>query len=117
MPILLFKAVRPPHFRSRVTTPGIPPTFFRRVVSAAVVASLVAALAAGAQSVGKDSAALANLTGLERARALAKLVDAHKVDQPADALRYGAEALKLFAKYPDPAPNIKTLSEMLWPAR
>jgi diguanylate cyclase (GGDEF)-like protein len=77
--------------------------------------SWIAVASARAQDAAHDSAALANLTGLERARSLAQLVDAHKIDQPADALRYAAEALQLFKRYPDPAANISTLSEVLWP--
>lgn len=57
---------------------------------------------------------LPGLTGVERARALAKLVDAHKLDEPERALRYGAEAIKLFAVTPDPASNISALNEMGW---
>jgi two-component system cell cycle response regulator len=57
---------------------------------------------------------LSGLNGLERARVLAKLVDTHKIDDPEHALRYGAEALKLFAVTPDPVANISTLNEMAW---
>lgn len=70
---------------------------------------------AGAQNPTADlESKLPTLTGLERARALAKLVDAHKLDEPERALQYGAEAIKLFAATPDPVPNISALNEMGW---
>ncbi len=59
-------------------------------------------------------AKLPALKGLERARALAKLVDAHKLDEPERALRYGSEANKLFSITPDPVANISALNEMGW---
>lgn len=70
---------------------------------------------ARAQAPGDLEARLPSLTGLARARTLAQLVDARKIDQPVAALRYGAEALQLFKTYPDPVPNISTLNELLWP--
>lgn len=86
------------------------------VLSTALVVSATAPVRASAQAPAADlEARLPSLTGLERARALAKLVDAHKVDQPDLALRYGAEALQLFKRYPDPAAHVATLSELLWP--
>ncbi|HVX40223.1 MAG TPA: tetratricopeptide repeat-containing diguanylate cyclase [Gemmatimonadaceae bacterium] len=87
---------------------------FRVLLVAACALSL-----AGRTSVAQNPTAdlenrLPTLTGLERARALAKLVDAHKLDEPERALRYGAEAIRLFAVTPDPAPNISALNEMGW---
>ncbi|MDB4874625.1 MAG: diguanylate cyclase [Gemmatimonadetes bacterium] len=87
-----------------------------RRLAIAIVLSMAAACSLRAQASPTDlEARLPSLSGLERARALAKLVDAHKIDQPEQALRYGAEALKLFKTYPDPAANVATLSELLWP--
>jgi len=68
-----------------------------------------------AQSAAELEARLPTLRGLERARALSQLVDARKIDQPAAALQYGAEALQLFKTYPDPVANILTLNELMWP--
>jgi diguanylate cyclase (GGDEF)-like protein len=82
----------------------------------AAVALLVALGSIGhAQSPAELEARLPSLKGLERARALSQLVDARKIDQPAAALQYGAEALKLFKTYPDPVANIVTLNELMWP--
>jgi len=68
-----------------------------------------------AQTPPADTAnGLGALRGLERARVLAKLVDTHKIDDPERALRYGAEALALFAVTPDPVANVSTLNEMAW---
>lgn len=57
---------------------------------------------------------LPTLAGLERARALASLTDALKADQPARALAFGDEALRLFALHDDPVAHVKTLNEMAW---
>jgi diguanylate cyclase (GGDEF)-like protein len=72
-------------------------------------------ITAHAQSAGDLEARLPSLTGLARARVLAQLVDAKKLDQPAAALQYGAEALQLFKTYPDQAAHILTLNELMWP--
>jgi two-component system cell cycle response regulator len=53
-------------------------------------------------------------TGLERARTLAALTDALRQDKPRDAITYGQEALSLFAEFPDPENEIRTLNEMAW---
>lgn len=82
---------------------------------AAALALCCAARLLGAQTANDLEAKLPSLTGLERARALSRLVDAHKLDQPEQALKWGAEALQLFKSYPDPAANIVTLNELLWP--
>ncbi len=70
---------------------------------------------AHAQTSAELEARLPTLKGLDRARALSQLVDARKIDQPAAALQYGAEALQLFKTYPDPVANIVTLNELMWP--
>ncbi|HTE44791.1 MAG TPA: tetratricopeptide repeat-containing diguanylate cyclase [Gemmatimonadaceae bacterium] len=57
---------------------------------------------------------LPGLVGIERVRALTRLVDAHKIDDPDQALRYGAEALKLFEATPDPVAHASVLNEMGW---
>jgi diguanylate cyclase (GGDEF)-like protein len=82
---------------------------------AAALALICAARISVAQSATDLESRLPSLSGLERARALARLVDAHKIDQPEQALKWGAEALQLFKSYPDPAANIVTLNELLWP--
>ncbi len=75
---------------------------------------ILVATSAAAQGAGDLEGRLASLSGLDRARALARLVDAHKIDDPARAIRYGNEAIKLFAVTSDPAANIATLNEMAW---
>jgi two-component system cell cycle response regulator len=91
-------------------------TRLARAIGVAVALTAVSVVRGGAQTSPPDlESRLPSLAGIERARALAKLVDAHKVDQPEQALRYGAEALQLFRNYPDATANIATLSELLWP--
>jgi len=82
-----------------------------------VAVALLAALGSigHAQTSAELEARLPTLKGLDRARALSQLVDARKIDQPAVALQYGAEALQLFKTYPDPVANIVTLNELMWP--
>ena len=67
-----------------------------------------------AQGAAELETKLPTLTGLERARALAKLVDAYRIDQPQRALDRGTEALRLFATYPDQPAHVSTLNEMGW---
>jgi two-component system cell cycle response regulator len=74
----------------------------------------IAMPAAAQNSTADVEGRLPSLTGLERARALTKLVDAHKIDDPERALRYGAEALHLFETTPDVAANASVLNEMGW---
>ena len=57
---------------------------------------------------------LTGQSGLDRARTLAALTDALRQDKPRDAITYGQEALSLFAEYPDPENEIRTLNEMAW---
>ncbi len=59
-------------------------------------------------------ARLPELRGLERARALSRLTDAHKLDEPARAITYGEEALRLLEAHPDTAARVATLNEMAW---
>jgi two-component system, cell cycle response regulator len=82
---------------------------------AAALALVCAVRLVGAQSAAELEAKLPSLTGVERARALSRLVDAHKIDEPEQSLKWGSEALQLFARYPDPAANVVTLNELLWP--
>lgn len=67
-----------------------------------------------ADTVRELEQALPSLTGLARARALARLTDAHKLDDPERALALGAEALGLFALHPDTVAQVATLNEMGW---
>lgn len=59
-------------------------------------------------------ARLPDLTGVERARVLSRLVDAYRLDQPERALEYGREALRLLARHTDPVAHVATLNEMGW---
>ena len=90
-------------------------TMPRRCPKVAVALLIALGSIAHAQTSADLEARLPSLTGLARARALSQLVDARKIDQPVMALQYGAEALQLFRTYPDPAANIVTLNELMWP--
>ncbi|HEY0972006.1 MAG TPA: tetratricopeptide repeat-containing diguanylate cyclase [Gemmatimonadales bacterium] len=83
---------------------------------AAVFLSLVPARSALARQapVAELEARLPGLRGLERARALARLTDANKLDAPERAIAYGQEALRLFETHPDAAAQVATLNEMGW---
>ncbi|MES2179911.1 MAG: tetratricopeptide repeat protein [Gemmatimonadota bacterium] len=59
-------------------------------------------------------ALLPTLSGVERARVLARLVDAYRLDRPAQAITYGTQALEQLARTPDSAASVLTLSEMGW---
>ena len=52
--------------------------------------------------------------GIEKARALADLVDRLRNDDPRRAVALAREALGLFALHPDPAARVRTLNEMAW---
>jgi diguanylate cyclase (GGDEF)-like protein len=69
----------------------------------------------GAQSTAELEARLPSLTGIDRVKALTKLLDLRKIDQADVALRYGNEALQLLKTYPDPASQVSVLNELLWP--
>jgi diguanylate cyclase (GGDEF)-like protein len=69
---------------------------------------------ARAQRAPELERALPTLTGVARARALARLTDVYKGDEPARALAYGAEALRIFAHTPDDSAHVATLDEMAW---
>ena len=74
-------------------------------------------LAQGAAAQGRTAdleAQLSSTTGLERARVLARLVDAAKFDRPTQAIAYGREALELLTHHPDSAVQVSTLSELGW---
>lgn len=53
-------------------------------------------------------------TGVEKARALADLVDRLRNDDPRRAVELAREALGLFALHPDPEARVRTLNEMAW---
>ena len=59
---------------------------------------------------------LPTLHGVARARALAQLVDAHKLDDARRALSFGNEALRQLASSPDDTARVTTLNEMGWAA-
>lgn len=89
---------------------------FRSALVGACLLSTVAGRGVAAQEDAADlERRLPSLSGLERARALSRLGDEHKLDAPEQSLRYAAEALTLFRTHPDAHANISTLSEMLWP--
>lgn len=70
---------------------------------------------ARAQTAADLEGRLPTLTGLERVKALAKLTDFRKIDQPDLAQKYGVEALQLLKTYPDPTSQVAVLNELLWP--
>lgn len=67
------------------------------------------------QAVADLEAKLPSLSGVERIRALARLEDARKLDQPDQALKYATEALQLLKTTPEPASHVSVLNELLWP--
>ncbi|HEX5580258.1 MAG TPA: tetratricopeptide repeat-containing diguanylate cyclase [Gemmatimonadaceae bacterium] len=82
---------------------------------AAATALVPPAPARAQQARGAElEARLPTLGGIERARALARLTDAHKLDEPARAIAYGQEALRLLESYPDDSARVATLNEMGW---
>jgi diguanylate cyclase (GGDEF)-like protein len=84
----------------------------RRVV--ALFVSLLWPALSSAQSPAELTVRLANESGVARARTLAALTDALRQDKPADAIRYGEEALAILAEHPDADAEIRTLNEMAW---
>src|SRR5690606_10671279 len=56
----------------------------------------------------------ASSSGVEKARALADLVDRLRNDNPRRAVELAREALGLFALHPDPEARVRTLNEMAW---
>lgn len=96
----------------------LPNRLFRSLRHVAIAAALsVAAIEGAAQGAPPRSDVeqrLSGLAGIERARALAGLVDAYRLDQPDRALTYGREALQLFERHTDPVSHVSTLNEMGW---
>jgi diguanylate cyclase (GGDEF)-like protein len=86
----------------------------RKLLLATMLGVLVPVLAR-AQTTAELESKLSTLAGPERAKALARLTDARKLDQPEQALKYGAEALQLFRQFPDPPSQVTVLNELLWP--
>lgn len=87
-----------------------------RLLGLAMMLGLAATNVARGQGSAADlESRLPTLAGVERVRALAKLVDLKKLDQPEQALKYGVEALQLLRSYPDPASHVTVLNELLWP--
>ena len=85
---------------------------------AALVCIALTIAGASAQPAGPPIAELerraASATGVEKARALADLVERLRNDNPAKAVEYAREALGLFALHPDAAARVRTLNEMAW---
>jgi diguanylate cyclase (GGDEF)-like protein len=73
-----------------------------------------ASSAAQGPSPGELEGLLPSLAGAARGAALARLVDASKADAAEKAVRYGQEALELFARSPDPVNETVVLTEMGW---
>ena len=85
----------------------------RRLASILLVVLFLPALVTGQPATDLEQR-LPGLTGLERARTLAALTDSLRQDKPREAVAYGQEALDLFAQFPDPDHEAKTLTEMGW---
>ena len=87
----------------------------RLLVAACLAASLLARLVSGQAARPADlEAQLQTATGVEKARILSRLVDAYKLDKPAQAISYGIAALEQLAKAPDSAAAVTTLAELGW---
>jgi two-component system cell cycle response regulator len=100
---------------SRVLPPvGRPLLLAFLLLALALPAPLRAQTGGPGEAAAELEARLPGLTGVERARALARLTDARKLDQPARAIAHGLEALRLFARHPDVPANVSTLNEMGW---
>ncbi|MDQ3068195.1 MAG: diguanylate cyclase [Acidobacteriota bacterium] len=76
--------------------------------------ALAAAQPAAAPATAELQARAAALEGLDRARALADLVDRLRTENPQQAIAYAHDALALFARHPDPDAHVRTLNEMAW---
>ncbi|HEU4630348.1 MAG TPA: tetratricopeptide repeat-containing diguanylate cyclase [Gemmatimonadaceae bacterium] len=87
------------------------PSLLRQTVALLLA---VAAPPPRAQAPAAPDAPPPALSDAARGRALARLVDAYKGDEPARALAYGAEALRIFARMPDDSAHVATLDEMAW---
>ncbi|MDB4913804.1 MAG: diguanylate cyclase with repeat [Gemmatimonadetes bacterium] len=87
-----------------------------RLIAVLCLATMLFAAQASGQA-GRPvelEAQLSMASGVERARILARLVDAYKLDKPAQAITYGTAALDQLAKTPDSAAAVVTLSELGW---
>ena len=82
----------------------------------AVVLAMCAGAAAvvDAQSADELAQRLPNQTGHARAHTLAELTGALRQDNPGQALKYGEEAITLFAKHQDVPGQVRTLNAMSW---
>ena len=88
---------------------------FRPLWLAGICTALCFAQGAAAQGrTAEIEAQLAGTSGLDRARVLARLVDAYKFDKPNQSIGYGREALELLRQHPDSAVLVNTLSELGW---
>ncbi|HEY9226748.1 MAG TPA: tetratricopeptide repeat protein, partial [Gemmatimonadaceae bacterium] len=99
--------VRDVSFHRAQSLPAVP-----RLAAAALLVLLPCVLPA--QSAAELETRLPSLTGIERARILARLVNAYKFDQPKKALERGSEALRILEAAPDPVTRVSTLNEMGW---
>jgi diguanylate cyclase (GGDEF)-like protein len=83
----------------------------RHFLAACLIATVLAPKAGGQAALESQ---LPAATGVERARILSRLVDAYKLDKPAQAITYGNAALEQLARTPDSAAAVVTLSELGW---
>jgi two-component system cell cycle response regulator len=75
---------------------------------------IISGATAQAQRPAELEAQLPSLSGVARARVLARLVDAYKIDKPQQAIAFGSEGLEILARTPDSAAAVVTLSELGW---
>lgn len=86
----------------------------RAVALAVLLGVSVSLQAQPAPTVDALEARVAASEGLEKAQALADLVERLRNDNPRRAIEAAREALGLFALHPDPAARVRTLNEMAW---
>lgn len=87
----------------------------KRPIFLACFVALLALRASGQSARPSElEAQLTTASGVERARILSRLVDAYKLDKPAQAITYGNAALEQLARTPDSAAAVVTLSELGW---
>lgn len=97
------------------TTMSSPRQMRNLLLSAGLSVALSAGTLHGQVSRPADlEAQLPSRAGVDRARVLARLVDAYKLDKPAQAVAYGVAALEQLARTPDSATQVVTLSELGW---
>lgn len=85
------------------------------ILTLATTLGVILPCTVGSQAPTDLESRLPATSGVERVRLLARLTDARKLDQPEQALKYGAEALALVRAFPDPPSQISVLDELLWP--